>query len=49
MNVSQIFQIAAILEVPIERLFSVKEEEPMAHNFVFMGHMENRKIKEKSF
>lgn len=46
-NVSEISQIAAILEVPVERLLSVKKEEPMAHNFAFMGRVENEKTKEK--
>lgn len=44
-NVSEISQIASVLKVPVERLLSVKEEEPKIHNFSFMGRVENKKTK----
>lgn len=45
-NVSEISQIAFVLKVPVERLLSVKEEEPKIHKFSFMGRVENKKTKE---
>ncbi|GAA3650140.1 helix-turn-helix domain-containing protein [Asaccharospora irregularis] len=46
-NVSEVYKIASILEVSVERLLDVKEEEPEKHNFSFMGKVENEKTKEK--
>lgn len=45
-NVSEISQIAEILEVSVERLLSVKEAEFETHKFSFMGRVENEKTKE---
>lgn len=46
-NVSEISQIADILEVSVERLLNVKEEETVNHKFAFMGSLSNEKTKEK--
>lgn len=45
-NVSEVSQIASALEVPVERLLNIKEEEPQAHKFSFMGRVESKKTKE---
>lgn len=45
-NVSEVSQIASVLEVSVERLLSMREEEPETHNFSFMGCVENEKTKE---
>jgi len=46
-NVSEISQIASILEVSAERLLDIKKEEPEMHNFSFMGRVENEKTKKE--
>lgn len=46
-NVSEISQIASVLEVSVERLLNVKEEEPKIHKFSFMGRVENEKTKKE--
>ncbi len=45
-NVSEVSQIASVLEISIERLLRIREEEPETHNFSFMGRVENEKTKE---
>lgn len=46
-NVSEISKIASVLQMPVEELLRVKENEPVNHNFAFMGRVENEKTKEK--
>ncbi len=46
-NVSEISQIASVLEVSVEKLLNIKEKEPEIHKFSFMGRVENKKTKEK--
>lgn len=45
-NVFEISQIASVLEVQVEKLLDV-EQDPISHNFSFMGRVENEKTKEK--
>jgi transcriptional regulator with XRE-family HTH domain len=45
-NVFEISQIASVLEVSVEKLLDVKQD-PISHNFSFMGRVENERTKEK--
>ncbi len=45
-NVSEVSQIASVLEVPVERLLNIGEEKPQVHKFSFMGRVESKKTKE---
>lgn len=45
-NVYEISQIASGLEVPVEQLLNVKQD-PISHNFSFMGRVENERTKKK--